>query len=95
MITPFDRFRKLIHKTEPVLPPPPAEPSPFEKQLGRLKDLAQHDNFPALLEWLDAQVLAAESQRNLSIRDHSALTMSIGLENGLKAVRTFLTSLKE
>lgn len=91
----FDKFRRLVTRDIPVMPPPVASKPPEQDTKAALKDWLQDERSRHLLSWLDTQIEAAESQRNLAFKDHASIVIAVGFENGLKAVRKHLTSLKE
>ena len=84
-----DRFRRHAQPLEQ----PPAEPEP-DLQHDALAGLCADERMPALLTWLDSQISIAKLQRNSpEVRArHTDLLSLLGFENGLEAVRSFLTS---
>lgn len=94
--TTFDKFRKLIKRGEVNIPPPTPQKSDFDKTMDSLKDLAHDERFPHFIKWIDSQIEIAESQRNITAATSDrTLLLSIGFENGLKAVKSFLTTLSK
>lgn len=83
-----DRFIRSVRPPEE-----PEQPSLQDQREQSIKEWMSDHRAAQFLAWLDEQITVARTQRNLSFREHAALTIAIGFENGLEAVKQYLTSL--
>jgi hypothetical protein len=84
---------RFVRRARPLEQPPPPPPKPDPQQTD-LRGLFADERIPSFISWLDSQLASVKLQRNSpEVRcSHPDLLTLIGFENGLEAVRNFITT---